>query len=99
MSYTTIYRCSIDPAFTSRVQACIAQEQIAKGETANPNEIAPPLIWAAASADDVEAAYESALAAYNPNPGGDPSVITDGMILSHVQANWPPPSEPLAGPV
>jgi hypothetical protein len=44
----------------------------------------------------VESAYASALAANNPNPGGDESVITDGMILSHVQANWvsPAPSPP-----
>jgi hypothetical protein len=48
------------------------------------------LIWPVSSATDIEAAYESALAAHNPNPGGDPSVITDQMILSAVQANMPP---------
>jgi hypothetical protein len=25
----------------------------------------------------------------NPNPGGDPAVITDAAILSSVQAHWP----------
>jgi hypothetical protein len=48
------------------------------------------VIWAVASANDVEAAYASALAAENPDPGGDETVITDGMILAHVQANLPP---------
>jgi hypothetical protein len=31
-------------------------------------------------------AWESAVAAGNPAPGGDAAVITDGMILSAVQA-------------
>ena len=37
----------------------------------------------------MEQAYEYAVNAGNPDPGGDPAVITDGMILSGVQANWP----------
>lgn len=98
MSYATIFQCVNDPAFTSRVTSCIAQEQIAKDETANPGMISAPLFWAVASASDVESAYASALAAYNPNPGGDPAVISDAMILSHVQANWPPPAAPFPPP-
>lgn len=52
---------------------------------------------------DNEAAYESALIADppNPNPGGDPSVITDAAILSGVQAHWPevwPPEGTTPGP-
>jgi hypothetical protein len=39
---------------------------------------------------DTEAAYESAVIAENPDPGGDPAVITDQAILSSVQASWPP---------
>lgn len=90
MSYTTISKCSNDPAFTSRVTSCIAQEQLGKGEEVSPASLSNSMIWAVASAGDVESAYASALAANNPNPGGDESVITDGMILAHVQANWPP---------
>jgi hypothetical protein len=41
------------------------------------------------AASDVEAAYASALAAGNPDPGGDPAVITDAMILAKVQAALP----------
>jgi hypothetical protein len=45
------------------------------------------LIWPVSCATDIEAAYESAILANHPNPGGDPSVITDQMILSAVQAH------------
>ena len=89
MSYTTISKCVKDEAFAERIYACIAQEQIGKGEAVNPGALSNGMTWAVASASDVEAAYASALAGSNPNPGGDESVITDGMILSHVQANWP----------
>lgn len=90
MSYNTVYQCVNDPAFTSRVTASVAQEQIAKGGPALPGgSLLADMLWQVAGASDVEAAFASALAAGNPNPGGDESVITDGMILSHVQANWP----------
>src|SRR5262252_2781927 len=100
MSYSTITHCVNDQAFTSRVTACIAQEQLAKGEVPSPWGFTSSFAWAVASASDVEAAYAYALAAQNPNPGGDETVITDEMILAHVQANWPgietipPPATP-----
>ena len=90
MSYTTISKCVDDAAFVNRVNSCTAQEQLAKGQEVQPGLYTVQLCWAVASAGDVEAAYASALAANNPNPGGDESVISDAMILSHVQANWPP---------
>jgi len=89
MSYSTITTCVGDFAFQSRVTACVAQEQIARDEPAIPSTILPPMLWAVASASDVEDAYAYALNTGNPNPGGDETVITDGMILAHVQANWP----------
>jgi hypothetical protein len=89
MSYSTIAQNVADQAFVDRATACIAQEQIAKGEAAQPITLLGEMLWAVASADDVEQAYASALAADNPNPGGDEAVITDTMILSHVQASWP----------
>src|SRR4029453_8328371 len=99
MSYSSITTCAKDQAFLDRVNACIAQEQQAKGDKAQPQTYLDPFRWAVASASDVEAAYESALAAENPNPGGDAAVITDGMILAHVQAQWDvvtAPPEPVA---
>ena len=87
MSYSTINRCANDKSFIGRVMGCIADE----GNPA-PYTETDRLRWTVASADDIEAAYESALAAENPDPGGDPSVITDAMILGVVQAN--PPEAP-----
>lgn len=89
MSYSTINRCANDQSFRDRIMACCAQEG------ANPPDtVAYTVLWPICAASDVEAAYASALAANNPDPGGDESVITDGMILAGVQANWPPDPEP-----
>jgi hypothetical protein len=91
VSYSTINQCANDPALTARITAAAAQEQIAKGDPVDPWSISSTLAWSVSSASDVEAAYASALAAGNPDPGGDESVITDGMILANVQAHWPTP--------
>lgn len=89
MSYKTISQCHDDPSFQRRINAAAAQEQGAKGELVAPELVIAPLLWAVASASDIESAYASALAAGNPDPGGDEAVITDGMILANVQAHWP----------
>ena len=82
MSFSTINLCANDPSFQGRVTACAAAEG-----AADPNaEMYARLRWPVAAASDIEAAYASALAADNPDPGGDESVITDAMILSAVQA-------------
>jgi hypothetical protein len=89
MSYSTINSCAHDHELIGRVAAACAQE----GSTA-PDGAALQVVWPLAAASDVEAAYASALAAGNPSPGGDPAVITDGMILANVQAHLPPPPAP-----
>jgi hypothetical protein len=89
MSYKTITQCTRDHAFNDRVHACVAQEQKSRGELVDPLTLGTSMLWTVASASDVEAAYASALAGGNQNPGGDESVITDGMILANVQAEWP----------
>jgi hypothetical protein len=85
MSYLTIAKCVADADVIDRVRACVADEG------GDPAAIPAPLFWQVAAADDIEAAYASALAAGNPAPGADPAVITDGMILGVVQANTPAP--------
>jgi hypothetical protein len=85
MSYLSIAACIADVDFTNRVRSCVADE----GH--DVNTIPTQLFYDVATADDIEAAYASALAANNPRPGGDEAVITDGMILSSVQANWVDP--------
>jgi hypothetical protein len=86
MSYSTINTCANDLSFQGRVTAACAAEGRSDAGSAMYQ-----VIWPVASASDVEAAYASALAADNPDPGGDDSVVTDGMILSAVQANLPAP--------
>lgn len=86
MSFATIHRCANDPSFQGRVTACTAAEG-----SDNPNQTMSDVIWPVSAAADIEAAYASALAAENPDPGGDEAVITDQMILSAVQANLPAP--------
>jgi hypothetical protein len=81
VSFNTINQAANDQALIGRVTACLASE----GST-NPTGDVWAYIWDVASAADVEAAYASALAAGNDNPGGDETVITDQMILSAVQA-------------
>lgn len=89
MSYTTVHQCAQDAALNARLTAAIAEEQRAKGDTTDPGALVGTLVWSVAAAPDIEAAYASALAGGNPDPGGDESVITDQMILSAVQASWP----------
>lgn len=91
MSFNTIHECANDAAFHGRLTACCAAEINARDETREPDLVMYLVRWPVAAMSDIEAAYASALAAGNPNPGGDEAVITDQMILSAVQANWPPP--------
>jgi hypothetical protein len=89
LSYSTIAICVADAAFIARIQSAIAQEQRSRDESVNPSALLEQMRWTVASASDVEAAYASALAANNPAPGSDETVVTDGMILANVQASWP----------
>ena len=86
MSYSSIAVCAVDNEFRDRVTACVAQE----GEDLNamPSQI----FWNIAVKSDIEQAYAYALEADNPSPGGDPTVITDAMILAAVQAEYAPPN-------
>lgn len=89
MSYKTINQCANDDALLGRVTAAAGQEAGAREDPRDPSLLVVSLRWPVATASDIEAAYASAIAGDNPDPGGDESVITDGMILGVVQANWP----------
>lgn len=94
MSYTTIWRSIGDQALSGRITASIGQE-IDPADGISAYAWFPSVQWVVVTAADVEAAYAFALNSGNPNPGGDPGVITDAMILSHVQAGLaviPPPA-------
>ena len=85
MSYSTINQCANDLSFIGRLNAACAQENVPP----SPEVAGVTLRWPVASKADIEAAYASAVATDNPDPGGDESVITDGMILSAVQSLAP----------
>ncbi len=87
MSYSTISTCANDQALLARVKGCVSTQP---GAPSPPDPKAYEIIWPLSGASDVEAAYASALANDNPNPGGDEGVITDQMILTNVQAHWGP---------
>ena len=83
MSYWDISQMALDMDLLLRVQASAAQE-IPIAES--------PYTWTAehilnvTSQPDWDSAWSSAIASGVPNPGRDEGVITDGMILSGVQA-------------
>lgn len=99
MSYASIAASTRDVALVARIQSATTTEawnNPAVHESTFAEQVrvnsgaATNMVWPVCVASDVEAAYESALAGGNPDPGGDPAVITDGMILANVQAKWPP---------
>lgn len=107
MSYASIYQSTRDEPLRQRVTAGIGKEtwnNPSFGDTVNgervktfgPQQFLEYFMWPVGIAN--EAAYDSALAAGNPNPGGDPAVITDGAILSAIQTNWPPDPPPIPTP-
>jgi hypothetical protein len=76
MGYWDISQMSADADLAARITACGAQER--------PAGVLNLLLVCAAPGWD--AAWASAIAGGNQTPGRDPAVITDGMILSAVQA-------------
>lgn len=98
MSFATIAQSAQDEALAARITAATVQEawnNAAVGGSAFANDVKLSaangrlMVYPVSVASDVEQAYASALAASNPNPGGDESVITDAMILGNVQSKWP----------
>lgn len=96
MSYTTINMCANDQAMLDRITACAAQE----GADQPEYEMSVNLRWPVATYTEIAEAYEYAVNEENPNPGGDPGVVTDAMILAVVQPilHPPPPPEPEVDP-
>ena len=99
MTFSITWQAASDGALVQRVTAAAATEawrnpafvdtDYGRLVRSGPSAAITPILWAVVSATDVNAAYASAVAGGNPNPGGDEAVITDGMILANVQAAWP----------
>lgn len=80
MTYSTVATMAEDYALNRRMTAAVATEGIY-----DPVSWLYPRKWSVVSAPGWAAAWESAVASGIPDPGEDPGVITDGMILSSVQ--------------
>jgi hypothetical protein len=97
MSLATINQAANDRALQERTTASVWKEAVANpalaatvfGQQVLSGTAPITMTFSYPVAVDTEAAYESAVIAGNPNPGGDPSVITDGNISAAVQVHWP----------
>lgn len=107
MSFSSISKSVYDSALRERIISATTQEawnnpaaydtqygQAIRTLQENGNS----MIWAVCTETSIEGAYAYALLAENPSPGGDETVITDGMILSALQARWPQDPVPPAPP-
>lgn len=81
MAYSDIALLSSDNDFILRTRACAATEG-----APDPVAWTTQYQWQMAAVPGFGDKYASALAGGVPRPGNDPSVISDGDILSAVQA-------------
>jgi hypothetical protein len=91
MSYKTQAKLADDLEIRARITACVATE----GEK-EPQRWVTENKWLLSAQPGWDAAYAYAITAGNNHPGDDEGVITDGMILSAVQAIRPPAEVPAA---
>lgn len=85
MAYSDQALLSQDNDFIFRVSACAAVE-VDLTPPDQPQQWAVENVWFIAAAPGFADAYAYAIATGVSRPGNDPSVITDGQILSAVQA-------------
>lgn len=81
MSYLIQSKLVADASIKDRVIACAAVEGVV-----NPEAWAHEQRWSLSAQPGWVAAYASAIAGGDTEPGANEGVITDGMILSAVQA-------------
>jgi hypothetical protein len=98
-SYLSISQIANDDPMVERLRASATQQS----HLGNAPQITDPLTWVDlnryvwASSPGWGAAWDSALAAHPDDPdqpGQDPAVITDGMILATVQQLGGTPAQP-----
>lgn len=80
MSYNTIAAMSGDFALRMRLYACAGQEGVQ-----NPTQWVDTNIWRIVSNSEMSEAYKYAQDTNVVNPGRDEGVISDSVILAHVQ--------------
>lgn len=83
MAFWDIALLAADSDFNNRIAACATVEGLV---TTTSPQWASDHAWELAAAPGFGEAYAFAIANGVPNPGRDPSVITDEQILSAVQS-------------
>jgi hypothetical protein len=83
VAYFDVYSMTQSGSLRGRLSAAASTEP---DGPADPEGWANEHRWEIVSAPGWGDAWASAVAADNPDPGADPGVITDGMILAEVQA-------------
>jgi hypothetical protein len=89
MAYSDIAALQQDADFAFRVQAAYAVETLADTDAIDPGSWQAMHSWDMAAQPGFGDAYASAIAGSVDRPGNDPSVITDGQILSAIQSLLP----------
>ena len=79
--YLTIARIADDAAFRARAAACAATQTVP-----DPQQFVNAHALTLAASPGFGAAWDSAVEGGIANPGSDPAVISDQMILAAVQA-------------
>lgn len=88
MSYATIAACTADVEFQARLTGALADEGVP-----NPEVRYYEVRWQIAADPSIEPPYAYAIETGNPSPGGDPTVVTDEMLLAAVQAAQGTPAQ------
>jgi hypothetical protein len=99
MSFATQSQMAVDPDFLNRCTSCAASEiySVEPGSPTQPQSWVYQNAWFLATSPGFDAKYESAIAGGIGRPGWEPSVITDGDILSATQGlleSFPPAPRP-----
>lgn len=98
MSHQTVHQATMDSALQNRISAAV-QKEVYNNVSLKDTEVAKqfrqvPLhavnVFIYPVAIDYETEYEYAVESDNPNPGGDPTVITDGNLTAAIVTHWPP---------
>lgn len=84
MSYNTIAAMTGDFSLRMRLYACAGQEGVEK-----PVEWVDTNIWKIVSNSEMSGSYQYALDTEVSNPGRNEGVISDSVILAHVQPLLP----------
>jgi hypothetical protein len=86
MSYTSIAQAAEDKNLRLRVAACVAANYHNPADQRHVLEVTDLIMWRVCAQPGWGDAYEYALLTDVPDPGGDPAVITDAMVLAAVTA-------------